>query len=390
MHIRVAILDTDLQRRNAAAGVLSQISDVTATQIQSFPQSVDDVSKILQSPYDVLLVNADCDQQLTLDLATDLADSSRTELMVYSSRPDMQLVIQLMHAGVREILTAPLDPAEITAAMERVSERFAAAHRESRENGRVFVFMGSKGGCGVTTVAANFALAVAQESKGRTLLIDLGLPLGDAAINLGIKTQFSVFDALQQADRLDARLLSTMVAKHETGLEVLASPMVFYDEPAPMGSVDRLISVARGAYDFVVADIGTRLDLFGTSFFDKTTVVYLVSQVGITELLNANRMINRFFLTRNDSLQIVLNRFRPGDSLFDERKVKEALTRPANWKIPDDYTAARRTRETATPMVLIDSPIARTIRDIAKAAVGGGGGATEKTEKRGLFGFLRQ
>lgn len=390
MHIRVAILDTDLQRRNAAAGVLSQISDVTVTQIQSFPQSVDDVSKILQSPYDVLLVNADCDQQFTLDLATDLADSSRTELMVYSSRPDMQLVIQLMHAGVREILTAPLDPAEITAAMERVSERFAAAHRESRENGRVFVFMGSKGGCGVTTVAANFALAVAQESKGRTLLIDLGLPLGDAAINLGIKTQFSVFDALQQADRLDARLLSTMVAKHETGLEVLASPMVFYDEPAPMGSVDRLISVARGAYDFVVADMGTRLDLFGTSFFDKTTVVYLVSQVGITELLNANRMINRFFLTRNDSLQIVLNRFRPGDSLFDERKVKEALTRPANWKIPDDYTAARRTRETATPMVLIDSPIARTIRDIAKAAVGGGGGATEKAEKRGLFGFLRQ
>lgn len=390
MHIRVAILDTDLQRRNAAAGVLSQISDVTVTQIQSFPQSVDDVSKILQSPYDVLLVNADCDQQFTLDLATDLADSSRTELMVYSSRPDMQLVIQLMHAGVREILTAPLDPAEITAAMERVSERFAAAHRESRENGRVFVFMGSKGGCGVTTVAANFALAVAQESKGRTLLIDLGLPLGDAAINLGIKTQFSVFDALQQADRLDARLLSTMVAKHETGLEVLASPMVFYDEPAPMGSVDRLISVARGAYDFVVADIGTRLDLFGTSFFDKTTVVYLVSQVGITELLNANRMINRFFLTRNDSLQIVLNRFRPGDSLFDERKVKEALTRPANWKIPDDYTAARRTRETATPMVLIDSPIARTIRDIAKAAVGGGGGAPEKAEKRGLFGFLRQ
>lgn len=389
MHIRVAILDTDLQRRNAAAGVLSQISDVTVTQIQSFPQNVGDLAKILQSPYDVLLVNADCDQKLTLDLAADLADNSRTELMVYSSRPDMQLVIQLMHAGVREILTAPLDPAEITAAMERVAERFAAAHQESRGNGRLFVFMGSKGGCGVTTVAANFALAFAQESKGKSLLIDLGLPLGDAAINLGIKTQFSVFDALQQTDRLDARLLSTMVAKHETGLEVLASPMVFYDDPAPVGSIDRLIAVARGAYDFVVADIGTRLDLFGTSFFDKTTVVYLVTQVGITELLNANRMINRFFLTRNDSLQIVLNRFRPGDSLFDERKVKEALTRPANWKIPDDYTAARRTRETATPIVLIDSPIARTIRDMAKAAAGGGGGATEKTEKRGLFGFLR-
>jgi len=184
--LRIAILDTDSQRRGAAEGVLSQISDVTITQIPFFPQNMDDFAKVLQSPYDVVLVNADCDQQLTLDLAANLADNSRTELMVYSSRPDMQLVIQLMHAGVREILTAPLDPAEVTAAIERVAERIASAHRESRGNGRLFVFMGCKGGCGVTTVAANFALALAQESEGKTLLIDLGLPLGDAATNLGI------------------------------------------------------------------------------------------------------------------------------------------------------------------------------------------------------------
>ncbi|MFY9852918.1 MAG: AAA family ATPase [Terracidiphilus sp.] len=386
MNLRVAILDADSQRRNAAAGVLSQISDLAITQAPIFPQNVDDFAKIIQSPYDVVLINADCDQQLTLDLAANLADSTRTELMVYSSRPDMQLVVQLMHAGVREILTAPLDSAELTAAMERAAERYASNHRESRKNGRLFVFMGSKGGCGVTTIAANFALALTEESKGKTLLIDLGLPLGDAATNLGIKTEFSVFNALQRADRLDTRMLSTMVAKHDTGLEVLASPLVFFDEPAPMGSVDRLIAVAREAYDFVVADVGTRLDLFGSSLFDKSAVVYLVAQVGITELLNANRMVNKFFLTRNDSLQIVLNRFRPGDSLFDERKVKEALTRPAQWKIPDDYAAARRTRDTATPMVLIDSPIARAIREMAKAAVGG---ATEKAGKKGLFGFLR-
>lgn len=387
MKLRIAIVDANSQRRSAAAGVLSQIGDLTISEIPFFPQNMEDFAKILQSPYDAVLVNADCDQQLTLDLAATLADSSRTELMVYSSRPDMQLVIQLMHAGVREILTAPLDPAEITSAVERVAERHASAHQESRGNSRLFVFIGSKGGCGVTTVAANFALALAHESKGKTLLIDLGLPLGDAATNLGIKTQFSVYDALKQADRLDARLLSTMVAKHDSGLEVLASPMVFYDDPMAMGAIDRLIAVAREAYDFVVADIGTRLDLFSTSFFDKTTIVYLVTQVGITELLNANRMVNKFFLTRNNSLQIVLNRFRPGDSLFDERKVKEALTRAPQWKIPDDYAAARRTRETATPMVLIDSPIARAIREMAAAA--GGGGATEKAEKKGLFSFLR-
>jgi pilus assembly protein CpaE len=247
------------------------------------------------------------------------------------------------------------------------------------------VFLGAKGGCGVTTLAANFALALAQESTGKTLLIDLGLPLGDAAINLGIKTEYSVSNALQQSDRLDARLLSTLVVKHNTGLSVLASPSEFSDKKLSPDSLDRLVSVAREAYDFVVADVGSRIDLLGTSLFDRSAIVYLIAQVGITELLNANRMITQFFFTRPDTLQIVLNRFKPSDLLFDEKKITEALTRPAQWRIPDDYAAARRTRETASPMVLIDSPIARAIREMAMTAAG----LTEKAEKHGLFRFLR-
>jgi pilus assembly protein CpaE len=147
------------------------------------------------------------------------------------------------------------------------------------------VFLGAKGGCGVTTLAANFALALAQESTGKTLLIDLGLPLGDAAINLGIKTEYSVSNALQQSDRLDARLLSTLVVKHNTGLSVLASPSEFSDKKLSPDSLDRLVSVAREAYDFVVADVGSRIDLLGTSLFDRSAIVYLIAQVGITEAI---------------------------------------------------------------------------------------------------------
>ena len=46
--------------------------------------------------------------------------------------------------------------------------------------------MGAKGGAGATMLACNFAVALAQESGKKTLLIDLDLPLGDAALNLGI------------------------------------------------------------------------------------------------------------------------------------------------------------------------------------------------------------
>jgi pilus assembly protein CpaE len=195
-----------------------------------------------------------------------------------------------------------------------------------------------------------------------------------------------VASALKLTDRLDAGLLAKLVVKHSTGLSVLASPSEFSDDPMPLDSIDKLVTVARGAYDFIVADVGSRIDLLNTSLFDKAAIVYLITQVGISEMLNANRMVSKFFFTRDHTLQIVLNRYKPSDLLFDDRKINEALTRPAQWKIPDDYAAARRTRETASPMVLVDSAIARAIRDMAKSAAGLTG---ERNEKRGFFSFLR-
>ncbi|MGA3130252.1 MAG: hypothetical protein ABSD59_05590 [Terracidiphilus sp.] len=382
--LRVAILDSDSQRRHAAAAVLSHIKNLDVTEIPAFPLKVEGLAEILRDPYDVVLLNADGEQDLAFDLAARLCADSRINVMAYSSQADMKLAVHLMRAGAREFFATPFDPAEIAAAMGRAANRSAVTSEESRAASRLFVFMGAKGGCGVTTLAANFALALAQESEGRTLLMDFGLPLGDAAINLGIRTDYSLVNALQQSDRLDGRMLSTLVAKHNTGLSVLAAPTEFSDDPMPLASIDRLVSVAGEAFDFVVADIGSRTDLLGTALFDRSAVVYLVAQVGITELLNANRMITKFFFTRKETLQIVLNRFKPSDLLFDESKITEALTRPAQWKIPDDYAAARRTRETATPMVLIDSAIARAIREMAKTAVG----LTERVEKHGLFSFL--
>jgi pilus assembly protein CpaE len=384
--LTVAILDSDAQRRKAAAEALAGNKSLQITEIPSFPGKVEELAKLLPQTYNVILLNVDCDRTLALELAENLIAIPHSYVMAYSSKSDTKMAVHLMRAGAREFFTTPVDPAEIAAAMERAAEHYAATAPKSKSDSRLFVFLGTKGGCGVTTLAANFALALAQESEGNTLLIDFGLPLGDAAINLGIKTEYSVTNALQLTDRLDGRLLATLVVKHNTGLSVLASPSEFSDNKTPLDSIDKLVTVAREAYDFVVVDVGSRIDLLDTSLFDKSAIVYLITQVGISEMLNANRMVSKFFFTRDETLQIVLNRYKPSDLLFDEKKITEALTRAAEWKIPDDYAAARRTRETSSPMVLVDSGIARAIREMAKSAAGLIG---ERNEKRGFFSFLR-
>lgn len=129
-----------------------------------------------------------------------------------------------------------------------------------------------------------------------------------------------------------------------------------------------------------------RAELIHSPVVEQCSTIYLVTQVGISELRNANRMITQFFSARGDSLQIVLNRYTQRALLFDDDQIAKTLTRPAQWKIPDDYAAARRTRNTATPMVLVESPIAQSIRELARNAAGI---VAEKDGKRGLFRLLR-
>jgi pilus assembly protein CpaE len=298
----------------------------------------------------------------------------------------MRLAVRFMRAGVREFFTLPLDPAEVSAALMRASTRRAAPPQEVKKTGKLFVFLGSKGGCGVTTLASNFALALAQESDSTTLLIDLGLPLGDVAINLGIVTEYSVATALENPARLDANLLTTLVVKHSSGLSVLAASTDLPEIQPTKDAIDKLLEVTRDIYDFVVVDAGSRIDLMRSTLFAVSSTVYLVAQVGISEMRNANRMISKFFITRDESLQIVLNRYKTSDLLFDEAQITKALTRPAHWKVPDDYASARRKRETAAPMVMGDSAISETIRLMARTAAGL---LPEKNGKKGFFSFLR-
>jgi len=300
----------------------------------------------------------------------------------------MQIAVQMMRAGVREFLTLPIDSAEVSAALMRASSRHAAPATEDHSTGKISVFMGTKGGCGATTLAANFALALAEEANSQVMLIDLGLPLGDVAINLGITAEYSVATALQNPSRLDANLLATLAVHHNSGLHVLPAPGEFSEVQPTKEAIDRLLTLAVSHYDHVVIDTGFRLDLMSSKLFDTASIVYLITQAGIADLRNANRMIIKYFYTRGQHLQIVLNRHKTSGMLVDEDKIEEVLTRPVDWKVPEDALATRRAQETATSLISIDSPLARSIRDMARSAAGLD--VEERDEKRGgLFRFLR-
>jgi pilus assembly protein CpaE len=368
--LSIALIDPDDLRRTQVAGVLSEFQGTAVREYSSFPADLDDLPHLLNQHYDAVLIGLDSDPEYAFDLIESLCADNSTTVMVYTAQTCLELAIRFMRAGAREFLTLPLLRAEMADALNRVSTHRSAAPHGKKTSKKLFVFMGAKGGCGVTTLASNFAIALAQESGQRTLLIDLGLPLGDAALNLGMVTEYSTANALQDSARLDVNFLRSLLARHSSGLAVLPAPGEFSPVQATNETIDKLLAVARQSFDYVVVDAGSRIDLRDTALFEESASIYLITQVGVSELRNANRLISQFFSMRGRKLQIVLNRYTPHALIFDEQQITKALTRPALWKIPDDYATVRRIRNTATPVALEDSPISKVIRQMARTACG--------------------
>jgi len=368
--LSIALIGPESTFRNAMAGALAG-SQANVTKEFSVYPGLDDLPQLLNADYDVMIIELDTNPEHALDLVENICGNSPATVMVYSAQADSELLVRCMRAGAREFLTSPIMQSTIAEALVRASVRRPAVRPSKKTGGRLFVFASAKGGSGVTTVASNFALTLARESGESTLLIDLDLPLGNVAIDLGITAQFSTANALESFDRMDSNFLQKLLTKHSSGLFVLAAPDRYMPVLMSDQAIEKLLSVARQDFHYVVVDAGSSIGSTCKTVFKGASIVYLITQVSISGLRNSNRVISEFFSsTGTPELEIVLNRFLPRSLGIDEENITKALTRQIHWKIPSDYIAARRAQNTATPLAMEDSPISQVIRQMARTACG--------------------
>jgi pilus assembly protein CpaE len=383
--LAVIVIGPDQERRRALTKVIADSQASVVKELPAYP-NFDDLNRILAADHDVIMIDLDSDPERALEIVENTcARTSLLTVMIFSSQSDPELLVRCMRAGAREFLRAPVSPASMAEALVRAAVRRDEVRRQKKTLGKLFIFAGAKGGSGVTTVASNFSLSLAKESGQKVALLDLNFHLGDAALALNLTPKFSIADALENSQRLDADLLNVLLTKHQSGLSVLAAPDSVATLQPARPTIQKLLRIARDSFDFVVVDGGSNSVFLYEALFEMTDRVYLVTQIGVPELRNANRFVTRFFSDpENRKLEVVLNRVPSRNLEIDEPSITKALTRAARWKIPNDFASARRAQNTGVPIVDQRSPISRAIAEMAQTA--SGHGDLRKKKRFGLFG----
>src|SRR3954453_14687862 len=143
--------------------------------------------------------------------------------IVSNFHADGETVIACLRAGANEFLLQPIKRTEFREAMARL-ERAPRRHTAGESKlGKVYTFIGTKGGVGTTTLAVNFAAVLAQR-KQTPVLIDLDWIGNDVAMQLGATPQYTLMEVAENLERLDQALFEGFVTRDPLGFYLVGPP----------------------------------------------------------------------------------------------------------------------------------------------------------------------
>jgi pilus assembly protein CpaE len=308
-----------------------------------------------------------------------------TGVLLVAAKLDPSLMLEAMRAGVNEFVTEPLAVADMQHALTRLVGSLAPVVQ-----GDTFAVIGAKGGVGATTVAVNAATALSKAEPGSTLLIDLNVACGDAAVFLGAEPRFSVMDALENVHRLDTAFFSGLVVPTKSGLSLLGASGRPVTGNFDTSRIRTLLDFAGRTNRFTVLDV-PRSDTVALDSLDSATKIMLVVNQELATVRTAARMAATLRQRYGQSrLHLVLTRTDRRAEIGHE-DVERTVGVEIAHTFPSDYRLALQGMNKGRPLVLdaqheLSKAFIAFARDLAGVRVPSE--RVEKVRAGGLFGRL--
>lgn len=269
-----------------------------------------------------------------LDGLSEVCDPG-TKVMVIGAANDIGLYRELMRRGVSEYLVPPLQPLQLISAVTTLYADPAAAF-----TGRQIAFVGAKGGVGSSTIAHNFAYALAEQAQAHTVMVDLDLAFGTAGLDFNQDPLQGVATALNQPDRLDPTLLERMMSRCNDRLSLFAAPATLDDDYRfDAEAFEEVTSKIRSTAPFVVLDLPHLWSDWIRRTIMASDDVVIVATPDLASLRNAKNMVDMLKHARpNDTPpRLVLNQVMvPGRPEIPTKEFAGALGLEPTLVLPFD------------------------------------------------------
>src|SRR5215471_463411 len=260
---------------------------------------------------------------LIIDLSADAETGIKALEKIKQAAPDLyamasnyhadgETVIACMRAGANEFLLQPLKRTEFRDAMGRFERAPKRSASSESKLGKVFTFLGAKGGVGTTALAVNFASVLAQR-KQNTVMIDLDWVGNDVAMQLGANPQYTLMEVAENLSRMDQALFEGFVTRDPLGFFVVGPPDALENRGLfSEHSLREFATFLVEKYDTIVVDGGRAINNeLVMAAAQVSAAVFLVIDQEFPSIRNAQRYIAHLMRMgfSQEQVKIVVNRY---------------------------------------------------------------------------------
>ena len=233
-----------------------------------------------------VILHATRSSALPVDELAAIREYTRAPIVLLASGESSALLEDALDADVADVLLLPQLTENVVFAVRKAGH---AGRRQgkSRGDGRIITVFSPKGGTGKTVTATNLATSFAKYAGKRTLLLDLDLQFGDAAIMLGIEPEKTIQDLVVAPGELDPEKLAGYTTRHSSGVDVLPAPIRPEDaELVTEQKLSRLLEVAKESYEVIVVDTSPFFHGPMLATLDRTDDLLLVCGLDVPTIKN--------------------------------------------------------------------------------------------------------
>lgn len=290
------------------------------------------------------------DAALVVDVANDPEAGFKILEKVKQAAPDLyviasnysaegDIVLTAVRSGANDYMVQPvkrLDFKDVMGRLERAPRRVAATVSKL---GKIYTFLGTKGGLGTTTLAVNFASVQAQR-KQNTVLLDLDWTANDVAMQLGAAPQYTLQEVGENLSRLDQALFEGFVTRDPLGFFLVGPPDSIENRghfTEPMFREFATFLVEK--YESIVIDAGRSLgDDVVLGALQSSTVIFLVVTQEFPSVRNAQRYLSNLMRMgfTQDQIKVVVNYYqkRNNPNYATLEQIQQTLNQPVFYGIP--------------------------------------------------------
>ena len=325
------------------------------------------------------------------EIVRSLKDSGTVrEVFLTSANTQSDVLIDALRSGAKEFFTLPLNENEIISSLLKFRDqtRHVTAIQDTVKRGKIINVIGSKGGVGTTTVAANLAASLNElKEVDSVAVMDMNLIFGEVPLFFDVKTAFNWGEIAKNISRVDATYLMSCLARHPSGVYILPSPTdISGKNNATPDIIAQLMDIMRNEFDFVVIDNGQSLNSLSQKVLELSDMVFVVSILSLPCLINVKRLMETFWnlgYPGEERVRIVMNRFHK-NSVLSVKEAEEGLKREISWFIPNDYNTTMSAINQGKMLSSIGkkTEISKNISKLALSLIDTG---EKKKEKKSFF-----